>query len=404
MKITGTYLWKPIWNLFLIMALTSVWQKTQAQVQTCNVSGNTDGNYAPFDICASGYSGSSKLFSACADLYLSTEICYATINAIQLWVTNTAGSPAVPVKIYMKTQAATTLTAGTYTNMLSGATLVYTNAAQSWLPAASVPGYQTFTLQTPFTYTTGNLIVIGEVDYNHIPSCGTAPVFGYATKTKTDEYWYNSTLASLLTTTGTVDQYRPGLDFSNINVVLPVELTRFTAEPAGTKTKLEWATATETNNNYFTVERSANGTDFNIIGTIKGAGNSTANLNYNTFDEEPVAGINYYRLKQTDYNGQSKYSEIVSVTYMSKEALVSDVYPNPTSDHVGVNLYSPVKTTGNIQLIDITGRVVSNELQNISAGSQELVTDVGSLEKGIYYLKLSIDELGYNHLSKIIKD
>jgi len=187
-------------------------------------------------------------------------------------------------------------------------------------------------------------------------------------------------------------------------IILPVELTSFTAKQLNTKTKLEWATASESNNNYFTIEKSLDGTSFTSINEIKGAGNSTTNLNYSAFDEEPAVGINYYRLKQTDYNGKFKYSKVISVNYLSKGASFSNLHPNPANENINFDLYSPVNTKGNLQVMDITGRVISEESQNISAGNQTIGTTLNALSNGIYYLKISIDEIGYSHISKIIKN
>ncbi len=188
------------------------------------------------------------------------------------------------------------------------------------------------------------------------------------------------------------------------NIVLPIELINFTAKQLNTKNQLEWATATESNNKYFTVEKSLDGTNFTSIETVKGADNSNTTLNYSAFDEEPVVGINYYRLKQTDYNGDYKYSHVISVNYTSRGVSFSNLHPNPANENINFNLYSPVNTKGSLQAIDITGRVISDEPQNILVGNQTISTTLNSLSNGIYYLKISIEEIGYSHISKIIKN
>ncbi len=187
-------------------------------------------------------------------------------------------------------------------------------------------------------------------------------------------------------------------------IVLPIELTKYTAQQLNTKTKLEWTTASETNNNYFTVERSLDGKNFTAIATVKGGDNINTLLNYSAFDEEPAIGINYYRLKQTDYSGSYKYSNIIPLNFLSEGVVFSNIRPNPATDNISFDFYSPISTKGNIQIIDITGRLVSNESQNISAGNQTINTTLNSLSNGIYYLKVSIDQLGYSHTSKIIKN
>lgn len=95
---------------------------------------------------------------------------------------------------------------------------------------------------------------------------------------------------------------------------LPIELLSFTGKLIGSSNLLEWATTTEINNDYFTLERSANATLFSEIGTIQGAGNSNTILYYNFIDETILKGVNYYRLKQTDFDGSYSYSNIIALS------------------------------------------------------------------------------------------
>jgi hypothetical protein len=113
---------------------------------------------------------------------------------------------------------------------------------------------------------------------------------------------------------------------------LPIKLIYFRGVHTGSSVKLNWATATETNNDYFTIERSVNGVDFSFVQKIKGAGNSTALLYYNTQDNNPVNGIGYYRLKQTDYDGKYSYSNLVAVNSFAEGNLSFSVFPNPAQD------------------------------------------------------------------------
>jgi len=183
--------------------------------------------------------------------------------------------------------------------------------------------------------------------------------------------------------------------------VLPIELTRFTGQQVKNQTKLEWTTASETNNSYFTIERSQNGMDFTPIKTVKGADNSNSNLNYSAMDEQPFVGINYYRLKQTDFNGQYKYSYMLSV---AKDPVLSDLYPNPTVNDVSFNFYSPSKATANIQVLDIAGRIVLTKQEDVLEGNQVINTSLNELERGAYYFKVSMDEIGYTYTTKLIKN
>ncbi|MBS1686671.1 MAG: T9SS type A sorting domain-containing protein [Bacteroidetes bacterium] len=118
------------------------------------------------------------------------------------------------------------------------------------------------------------------------------------------------------------------------NGALPVKLEYFTAEKKDERSAtVRWATASEINNDHFEVERSADAQEWTKIGTVKGAGNSNDHLDYSLDDNDPLPGINYYRLKQVDYDGQYEYSDIAEVEFSGEEgmhsATVMTIYPNP---------------------------------------------------------------------------
>ncbi|MBL7962434.1 MAG: hypothetical protein JNM31_01195 [Flavobacteriales bacterium] len=111
-------------------------------------------------------------------------------------------------------------------------------------------------------------------------------------------------------------QFSPWTLASNtIENPLPVELLWFTATPDGHQVRLNWSTATEHNNAFFTVERSLDGDLFTAFAEVAGAGNSQAQLHYQTFDPQPKTGTNYYRLRQTDHDGISAVSPMVAVQF-----------------------------------------------------------------------------------------
>jgi hypothetical protein len=302
----------------------------------------------------------------------------------------------------MKTQAANTLSAGTYANMLTGATLVY-SGSPTWPSAACVPCYMTLTLSTPFTYTTGNLIIISETNKGAIPACGTAPVFGYNMKANMHEWWWNSTTANRSSMTGSIDEYRNGLKFSDMSV-LPIELEQFSAKVFQEKIKLDWSTATEINNRQFTIEKSIDGTRFVPLVEVEGAGNSVTEKNYSTFDENPVYGLNYYRLKQTDKDGKFTYSQIEMVNYMDRQKWISNTMPNPTSGTMSFDVNSPVEGSLHLQLVDVTGRIVYDEMKSLTSGNQNIQISLDTLTNGVYFLRATIESAGYTSQTKIIKN
>jgi|GEM_PF-2456863 len=96
-------------------------------------------------------------------------------------------------------------------------------------------------------------------------------------------------------------------------VALPIELVSFTGKKDGNNNELKWTTATELNNDYFTIEKTLDGTNFEIVGIENGAGNSNQYLDYSLIDYDVREVINYYRLKQTDFDGKYDFSELISI-------------------------------------------------------------------------------------------
>lgn len=114
-----------------------------------------------------------------------------------------------------------------------------------------------------------------------------------------------------------------------VNSPLPVELAAFSAHVVQNQVELYWRTSSETNNDYFTVERSLSGERFDELGKVKGKGTTSGVNEYHFSDPNPVNGILYYRLKQTDYDGTSTYSQIISVSFDGLRLPVIAVFPNP---------------------------------------------------------------------------
>ena len=122
-------------------------------------------------------------------------------------------------------------------------------------------------------------------------------------------------------------------NYNDVGPPLPVELLSFTAEVNNDNVDLKWETASEINNDYFTVERSIDGKKFEQMIIVDGAGNSNQLITYYAFDKEPYSGLSYYRLKQTDFNGEVNYSKIVSVN-ISVNIKEIILFPNPVSNDI----------------------------------------------------------------------
>ncbi len=155
-------------------------------------------------------------------------------------------------------------------------------------------------------------------------------------------------------TNGFVSTFSPFTFGGSGGLALPIQLVSFNATPSNNVVVTKWVTQMEINNAFFTVERSADGNNFDAIGNVKGAGNSTSTLNYEFTDEDPLKGISYYRLRQTDFNGKTTISDIVPVSIIQYAPSSVSVYPNPAHNQVSVHITKP---QGQIQIkvVDAAG-------------------------------------------------
>ena len=132
---------------------------------------------------------------------------------------------------------------------------------------------------------------------------------------------------------------------------------------------LNWSTASETNNDFFTIERSINGKDFKQVATLPGAGNSNTQLDYSTFDPKPYNSISYYRLKQTDFNGDFSYSDIFSVKFEDNKPNNIRLFPHPNDGQLfNISLNSARKESIQLKVYSICG---------IAIFSQEILVNKG---------------------------
>ncbi|HET6989848.1 MAG TPA: T9SS type A sorting domain-containing protein, partial [Bacteroidia bacterium] len=185
---------------------------------------------------------------------------------------------------------------------------------------------------------------------------------------------------------------------------LPVELLNFAGENMGDRNRLVWTTASETNNDYFTLERSDDGVHFSEVTRVDGAGTTTQQRNYEAFDNYPNSGYNYYRLKQTDFNGAFSYSGIVVMENKFVIASVENIHPNPSTGDLNFDLLSTEKGTALVEVMDITGRIVLSSSSAIEDGRNTLKVDLSSLAQGTYMLRVSMGCCNFTSLNKVIKE
>lgn len=178
---------------------------------------------------------------------------------------------------------------------------------------------------------------------------------------------------------------------SGTNIIpLPIELTMFNARLNVNYVDLIWATATETNNDYFTVERSSDGINFEPIANIKGAGNSLQEKKYYAQDKNPLLGTSYYRLKQTDFDKKTSYSVIQSISLDEKDQFDFVLYPNPSNENEDIRLQFHGKENDliGLKITDIAGKVLSEK--EIKLNSNTLELDLKHhFGSGIYFIKVS---------------
>jgi len=173
---------------------------------------------------------------------------------------------------------------------------------------------------------------------------------------------------------------------------LPIELLYFDARPNGKVVNLHWATATEQNNDYFSIERSRDGLKFEEILRTPGAGNSSERKDYSEVDTRPLSGLSYYRLRQTDFNGESTVSQIVAVQ-MDGEGKDIKVFPNPADDFFFVETGTDPSNL-RIRLLNHIGQTVPLAPQ-VQAG--RLAYNVRSLPAGVYYIEVQQDNSVQSH-------
>jgi hypothetical protein len=175
----------------------------------------------------------------------------------------------------------------------------------------------------------------------------------------------------------------------NTCTVLPIELLSFSGEPNGEDVLLQWSTASEINNDYFTVERSEDAADFSEIGRLKGAGNSNSLLDYLLVDGHPYKGINYYRLKQTDYDGKYTYSKTVAVLMDNSGQTSINIFPNPANTILNCIISLIEDGTVNISILDIVGNMVVHEELEAVKGSNMRQLDISNFPHGMYFIRIS---------------
>lgn len=169
---------------------------------------------------------------------------------------------------------------------------------------------------------------------------------------------------------------------------LPAELVLFQGEAKDRGNNLIWQTASEENTLAFQVERSLDGRNFEAIGRIDAAGNSTDLESYEYIDESPIS-LSYYRLKVVDIDGYYEYSEVVLVERTKPEIDMVEVFPVPVVDEeVTVLVHTRSDGAVFMDLFDMTGRVLQQERLELSAGVNRMVLDLKGEVGNMYFITI----------------
>ncbi|MFK8101221.1 MAG: T9SS type A sorting domain-containing protein [Saprospiraceae bacterium] len=268
-------------------------------------------------------------------------------------------------------------------------------------PNANVPVTLTATTATApavgenviLRYSTDDFSNSTLVQFAFVGSMGTAQIPGVPEGTVVKYYVYSAPLSAAaisaeVATNGEVANDMLTLNLNNnggmpyeftAGIELPIEMTAFTARTQEKYISLDWSTASEINNSHFLVEKSTDAKSWSLIGKVTGKGTTNAAQQYNYLDRTPVAGANYYRLQQVDFDGTATYTETVSVDWQGAEI---EIFPNPASTQIFLKNETNAELAGTVELYDLTGRLILSE--NYRGGA----INIADLEKGVYLVRL----------------
>jgi hypothetical protein len=190
----------------------------------------------------------------------------------------------------------------------------------------------------------------------------------------------------------------PGVIVDGIRVstvwtdIVPVELVSFNASANGSVVNLSWTTATELNNNGFSIERKTSASNWQTIGFVKGSGTTTAMNNYNFADRNILSQTIYsYRLKQIDFDGTFSYSKVVQVSSNLVNTFeLKQNYPNPFNPSTQISFSLAENGLVTLSVYNLLGQEVKTLInRNMEAGLHSISFDASGLQSGVYLYKLT---------------
>ncbi|MGB4843469.1 MAG: T9SS type A sorting domain-containing protein [Ferruginibacter sp.] len=175
--------------------------------------------------------------------------------------------------------------------------------------------------------------------------------------------------------------------------VVPLTLTPLKAVYTNGITHLSWSTEQESNTASFVIEHSTDAVHFSSIGSVSAAGFSNNRVNYKFSDNQTKAGLNYYRVKAVDKDGQFKLSNIANVNVIIKGLFVTGVYPSPFTDKINISILSESSLMATVRLFDYTGKQIAAQNTAVIKGITKFSLDnLANLARGIYMVQVQVGE------------
>ena len=263
-----------------------------------------------------------------------------------------------------------------------------TNGSISFkVSALNLTSFNTFgALITSFTVSgSGGHLSSEPYNYSYSGPSEVTATFNFTVKTPNTAGSESFTVTAIYNTSGATGCTAVGVVSVNTT---PIELLAFSGKQNNEGgVHLDWVTASEKNNTMFLVERSNNGNDFTQVGEVKGAGNSSKNINYSFNDGSAVNdAVNYYRLTDVDVDGNKSSSRIISVV-VGKNAPLS-IY-TISAQQGWVSVVSPIAGDAVLNITNAQGQVMSSMKANLTEGDNQVSINTANLNTGIYILSIN---------------
>lgn len=185
----------------------------------------------------------------------------------------------------------------------------------------------------------------------------------------------------------TIDNVYTPWVLSSLAAPLPVELVSFSSVCNGHEVEISWSTASEINNSYFTLQRSNDGITYHDVGTVAGSGTTSQMHSYHITDTEPTAGASYYRLRQTDYNGQFTVTSPIVQDQCGNAGETVIAFGNSTD--VTVDIFTPMESAYTINLFDVQGKLIATQQVSANVGANRFELKRLAPAVGIYMISVN---------------